>query len=468
MCTFCFGDYKLPEGTNLNHYFEIMNNRGEQLEPHEILKARLLDKIDPEQQEAYASIWDACSQMNCYVLSLFDDTECTYLLDEKNGVFSVKKDLSYKTIDSQADKKKENSFLFDDICTNHNLPDKFSQEKKNQRTVKFGSIIDFPNFLLIALKTFLKNDHISLDGDKLMTEFENVLGDKYAIKNEEGGQNFDSAEFIRSLFHYRMLFDNYVIKREYTEDNWEWCIKKCTKSGEDWLYENSISNDDIRRKMRMLQSMLQVNNIQNSHKEWLAKLLEKINDCDDLKIVYDSLYDYAKEQFLKIVNDDDWCKKGLNTPRYVFNYTDYQLWLYYYDEVRGKNTIDNDVIGSKIANYKSAFSTFKFTYRDSREHLYPRNRFDEFTTEDDKEFAMNSFGNLCLVSSSSNSSWGDAMPIQKKHDAQKNGTNESLKLLVMFASFDDNNWGIDEIKQHGEQMIEFLKGTFPDESKKAE
>lgn len=30
---------ELPKDTELNHYFEIMNNRGEQLEKHEILKA---------------------------------------------------------------------------------------------------------------------------------------------------------------------------------------------------------------------------------------------------------------------------------------------------------------------------------------------------------------------------------------------------------------------------------------------
>ena len=36
------------EDTDLNHYFEIMNSRGEQLEKHEILKARLLEKLDNE------------------------------------------------------------------------------------------------------------------------------------------------------------------------------------------------------------------------------------------------------------------------------------------------------------------------------------------------------------------------------------------------------------------------------------
>lgn len=31
---------EVPEDTDLNHYFEVMNNRGEQLEKHEVLKAK--------------------------------------------------------------------------------------------------------------------------------------------------------------------------------------------------------------------------------------------------------------------------------------------------------------------------------------------------------------------------------------------------------------------------------------------
>lgn len=36
----------VPDETDLNHYFEVMNNRGEQLEKHEIIKARLLSVIE--------------------------------------------------------------------------------------------------------------------------------------------------------------------------------------------------------------------------------------------------------------------------------------------------------------------------------------------------------------------------------------------------------------------------------------
>src|SRR5690606_2612148 len=35
----------VPPRTDLNRYFEVMNNRGEQLEKHEVLKARMLSAL---------------------------------------------------------------------------------------------------------------------------------------------------------------------------------------------------------------------------------------------------------------------------------------------------------------------------------------------------------------------------------------------------------------------------------------
>ena len=37
---------EVPPDTDLNHYFEIMNNRGEQLEKHEILKAQMMSVLN--------------------------------------------------------------------------------------------------------------------------------------------------------------------------------------------------------------------------------------------------------------------------------------------------------------------------------------------------------------------------------------------------------------------------------------
>ena len=60
---------EVPEHTDLNHYFEIMNTRGEQLEQSDVLKARLMSELldNKEGQQAFAAIWDACRDMTGYV-----------------------------------------------------------------------------------------------------------------------------------------------------------------------------------------------------------------------------------------------------------------------------------------------------------------------------------------------------------------------------------------------------------------
>lgn len=51
---------EVPENTDLNRYFEIMNTRGEQLEQHDILKASLMNYLKDEKDKAiFAKIWDA-------------------------------------------------------------------------------------------------------------------------------------------------------------------------------------------------------------------------------------------------------------------------------------------------------------------------------------------------------------------------------------------------------------------------
>ena len=37
--------YRVPKDVDLNHYFEVMNSRGEQLEKHEIVKAKLSEQF---------------------------------------------------------------------------------------------------------------------------------------------------------------------------------------------------------------------------------------------------------------------------------------------------------------------------------------------------------------------------------------------------------------------------------------
>lgn len=61
--------YRVPKDVDLNHYFEVMNSRGEQLEKHEIVKAKLCEQLigNEEAMEKFSRIWEACSDMSSYI-----------------------------------------------------------------------------------------------------------------------------------------------------------------------------------------------------------------------------------------------------------------------------------------------------------------------------------------------------------------------------------------------------------------
>ncbi len=59
---------QVPDRTDLNKLFEVINNRGVQLQHHEILKAKLLSRItNGSAHNRYAQLWDACAEMGNYV-----------------------------------------------------------------------------------------------------------------------------------------------------------------------------------------------------------------------------------------------------------------------------------------------------------------------------------------------------------------------------------------------------------------
>ena len=88
----------VPDDTDLNHYFEAMNNRGEQLETHEVLKAKLMavlnDIKDKEERansiNALQKVWEACANMERYVQYGFSPEERHQLFGKNDwGQFGI-------------------------------------------------------------------------------------------------------------------------------------------------------------------------------------------------------------------------------------------------------------------------------------------------------------------------------------------------------------------------------------------
>ena len=158
----CFVFVTLAQNTDLNRFFVQMNNRGKQLEKHEILKARLLNAIresyknEPNKQDEwqkYAKIWDLCSDMDKYIFQSASDRQ---VLEKDN--------------------------------------------KDDDKPNGIESMIDFSTFLLHCYKLHSNNDEISIFKDNLL---KNVKLD-----------SLDCENFIKDILYYRVLFDYFVIKND--------------------------------------------------------------------------------------------------------------------------------------------------------------------------------------------------------------------------------------------------------------
>lgn len=443
-CNFFYKNVKffrveVPKDTDLHHYFETMNNRGEQLEETEVLKAKFMSKLNTQEQDNFSNIWDKCADMfSFYKKEISSSNE--FELTEINALLKITKE------------KISDPVKFQELLSKKQNDDK-PEEPKVQ------SIINFPNFLLIVLKLH-SNQEVSLNEKNLLKEFGYF------------SNNLPNANvFILHLENCRIKFDEFFIKRNFEDNKPYWVLEKNAKNtftneevNEDDDENQTTDNKSLQDKMVKIQSMLQSVYFSNINKNWLYKgmkvVLENNSESSNIEIgnkLYETLFKFAKERFEENINHNNLPKEtGLNIPHIVFYFTDYLLWLRYYENVRGtkREELDKeDKLISKIDEIRGKFLRFNFKQNSSIEHLYPQNPKEKMADK-----YLHCFGNLCLVSRSANSRYSNFMPDSKKKELHK--SNESLKQLIMFESFENGKWESLQILRHTKEiqsLIEFYK-----------
>lgn len=467
---------EVPENTNLNRYFEIMNTRGEQLEQHDILKATLMSYLPNNEQAIFAKIWEACSDMTGYVQMHFNVEYRQSIFENEWKEFLSIKWSDLKKIEKLKCEKDDGFSIVDivkkDFCISF---DEVTDENDNR--IRFESIIEFPYFLLHVLKVFVRLNSIKgegskellnelLDDKKLLNSFNNivengVMRDK-KISNDK--KNF-SRRFIVCLLKSRYLFDKYIIKREYTinDSNGEWSLKEMRVSGQPSKKrphyvntrfrisgERESTNNKRTKTNIMIQSALRVSYTSPKVMHWITTLLywlskNNYKNIDDATLVeYDAkIEDIAIsaviENFFNIHPDDDYTM-GVNTPHIVFNYLDFLIWKQ--DDKKYKD--------------------FVFEFRNSIEHWYPQNP-SEGTFEQWSD-GVHRFGNLCLIQRNINSKFSNMSPEAKKSTFYKMIAKGSLKLRIMSELTENNGrqlassyWKEKICKEHEEEMVCILK-----------
>ena len=462
---------EVPEGTDLNHYFEIMNTRGEQLEKHEILKARLMKELPTAiEQSLFAKIWDACSDMSRYVVIGFDSELRKVILGgdwrKVRGFF--------KTIlneNSENSEEPENSIV--KLINAEVKIEKNEEQSQDKYDGEFTSVIDFPNFLMHVLRIYLE----MFDKCKYSTQNDpcNVsLDEKLLLKSFEGkfeGKPKKVRMFIYTLLVCRYLFDLYVIKSNMIRTDYEnWSLWKIVKGKSGYYYKNSfgsykdvsvdnsldknddeaLNDADPTKKAVMLLSMFHVSNPSRIYKNWLYAVLRWLFDNKDdikqsdyikfLEELCDKFYfgnncqgeditDIILGKEIDFSSNKEW-NDGVFVPNFVFNRLDYQLWK----------------------EHKDRYPKFRFTFRSSVEHHYPQHPSEEHGLEKLDKKTLDNLGNLYLLSQSKNSRLSNLPPNAKKSYYPK-GDYDSLKQAIMM-SYD--KWTEVEIKEHGEEMLEIL------------
>ena len=447
----------VPADTNLNHYFEIMNSRGEQLEKHEVLKAKLLEIISTNEAETkiFNQVWEACSNMEKYVQYGFSVSERNLIFgnNDWNKIEATSfDDLTSKLNNSQVSDNQKLS-AFDILKGQKSFQNK--NEQDNENPDRFNSVINFPNFLLHVLRVQQKKD-IPLDDKRLLDTFDEVL------KNETNKEIFVKT-FAFNLLKCKFLFDNYVIKREFLNGTDNWSLKRLKwYSGNKVSYVNSFgveeNNDDANNKtILMLLAMFHVSTPTLVYKHWLNATLkyvyENFGQIESDKyttylktlaksFLFDRFLASSPKEYFEIIytnsgttknteNDIDLTKldQGTSVENFVFNYLDFLLWQDQNDD------------------------NFKFTFRSSVEHYYPQNPLEGL--EPLGQTNVDKFGNLCLISNNTNSRLWNLPPDGKKSYFLNTNTYESLKQKIMLR---EPKWTLTEIEKHGKEMTDKLIG----------
>ena len=504
--------YQVPKDVDLNHYFEVMNSRGEQLEKHEVVKAQLLGKIKDEHDRwVFNRIWESCTDMGNYIQRKLENEDIfgRSLTEFKAGDFDDVKNAFGRTEKNSSVKMSVNEMLQQGVVD--------AQKNVDDTEDKFQPIIDFPNFLLIVLKIVRMKEENFKPGTF-------NLDDKYLLEEFNPKRvNINAREFAFYLLKAKYLLDNYIVHHTLNDES----EYENVNNGNPWRLQqwhrnldnrksslkNTAGDGKLQNNMVQLLSMFEVSFTARQRKNYLfyclmylmdrkefsingyAEFLEGLANryFHDVYLVEDKLNQintpkpgsFDEEMLVgnrlkSTVSEKDICEfqtiygdgtvKSKGIPLFIFNYLDYRIWRLYADTLRG-NT-DQRVSRDKEFNQllgcydldREVFDSFYFSRtRRSLEHFYAQ----ALVSKEDKltDNKINCFGNYAMIGSAMNSSGSDWTPMTKRdHYLDKSGkisrvSVASLKFAIMMdICREEGKWEFQQIRIHQYKMLDLLFG----------
>lgn len=363
---------QVPKNIDLNHYFEIMNTRGEQLEPHEILKAKILGKFETsEDKKVAADIWEKCSDMNNYIQKKFEYEWNEFQptsFDELKEILVTQKN-SNKTADKDEEEKAE--------AEDNNIK-KFINDISNKKENEILKIIDSLEFSLAEINEVIESPNlVNMDKEKIMSKLhlkkDSPLKDvicfmeRYVNKISQEEKNklwnfIDSYEFSLTEINENIepanlenIYKNILLSKIHLKMNssLEDVIKfsnKLPKYPQDDKHKNEEENNDKETRFKSIISfpnfLLQVNAILNCNLE----AEEQEGFLDD-------------KNFLKIMEIN--YKDQTKAKTFVYSLLKYRFLFDKYVLKRdfGKNRDEGEWSLKKIKKYNNSKFNYVNTFR---------------------------------------------------------------------------------------------------------
>ncbi|WP_283629432.1 DUF262 domain-containing protein [Shewanella baltica] len=456
----------VPAAMDLNRLFSSMNTAGLQLEPVDLLKARLLEKINTD-KVLYSTIWQACEHLDNYfernLRQTFKNVNWNVLeykdLSKLNAAFMQLENAPNKELGAG---KSVASLLAEVIAGD--VPENAKQPVQSDgtdnidaETVYCRSIISFELLLIHALRIFCAQNgwpdlEPRIKAGNLLACFD-VL-----VKQDES----QIKGFIELLWQVRYQFDTWVVKWVEHDDREDPQLRLSTIS-------RSLSSGKyyINRTAKELSCLVQLQAVRNftgdrSAHFWLTALLSRLvqqPDMNEEQVLAAleqldnqlSLTDETqKEATFKIAQGQQpvvtgWSDKqayfsqplGTRFEHYWFQKLEYLLWK------------QADKTDEKLKAYR-------ITSKNSVEHVHPQN--EEYHHELEKS-SLNAFGNLVLLSPGENSSYSNQTVAKKKADFDSKPRYDALKLKDIFETYTQSNsqWSAIEIDKHQQNMLKLLE-----------
>lgn len=462
----------VPESMDLNRLFASMNTAGIQLEPVDLLKAKLFRKITTE-KPLYSAMWQACEHMENYfernLRQLFPNADWNAIEYKDLKAYSGSL-FERKAGENEGDQGKASGKtllrLLDEVEAG-DAPDNTRQrvEEDTQdgiedETVYCQSIVSFELLLIHTLRIFCARKQwpdiaARIKAPNLMACFGCLLkADETTVK-----------AFVEMLWQVRYQFDTWVVKWVEHDDSEDPQLRLTNISR-----SQSSGRYYINRSARELGNLVQLQAVRNftgdrSAHYWLTALLAKLVANPDMGYeqvlsVLEALdnqlsltTETQKEASFKIARGDipltdSWdsieaylnSAQGTGYEHYWFQKLEYLLWK------QGDNGSE------KLKRYR-------ITSKNSVEHVHPQNQ--EYKNAM-PEASLDAFGNLVLLSPGENSSYSNQAVGKKREDFREKPRYDSLKLKGLFEVYDQARgvWKEGQVAEHQKQMIELLENHY--------